>query len=65
MFKNTVSNILYVIFRLIILFNLCYRVGRASYVKQAKYLQNVDAGAYAVVTCVNAVTDVIKTFYSS
>lgn len=60
-----VFNIFYVIFGLILLFNLCYRVGRASYVKQAKYLQNVDAGAFAVVTCVNAVTDVLKTYHSS
>ncbi|XP_006622563.2 uncharacterized protein LOC102670723 [Apis dorsata] len=40
-------------------------VGRASYVKQAKYLKNVDAGAFAVVTCVNAITDILKNFPSS
>lgn len=39
---------------------LCYRVGRASYVKQEQYLQNVDAGAYGVATWVHAITDVIK-----
>ncbi|XP_078038686.1 triokinase/FMN cyclase [Augochlora pura] len=36
------------------------RVGRASYVKQSQYLQNVDAGAYGVATWIKAVTDVIK-----
>ncbi|XP_017756016.1 PREDICTED: triokinase/FMN cyclase-like [Eufriesea mexicana] len=40
--------------------NMKPKVGRASYVKQAQYLQNADAGAYAVATCVDAVTDVIK-----
>ncbi|XP_017796214.1 PREDICTED: triokinase/FMN cyclase-like, partial [Habropoda laboriosa] len=40
--------------------NMKPRVGRASYVKQAQYLQNVDAGAYAVATTVEAVLNVIK-----
>ncbi|XP_029049358.2 triokinase/FMN cyclase-like isoform X3 [Osmia bicornis bicornis] len=40
--------------------NMKPRVGRASYVKQEQYLQNVDAGAYGVATWVHAITDVIK-----
>nr|XP_033339605.1 triokinase/FMN cyclase-like [Megalopta genalis] len=36
------------------------RIGRASYVKQSQYLQNVDAGAYGVATWINAITDVMK-----
>ncbi|XP_053971250.1 triokinase/FMN cyclase-like isoform X1 [Hylaeus volcanicus] len=36
------------------------KVGRASYVKQLQYLQNVDAGAHGVATWIGAITDVIK-----
>ncbi|CAK9801852.1 Triokinase/FMN cyclase [Anthophora plagiata] len=40
--------------------NMKPKVGRASYVKQEQYLQNVDAGAYAIATTVEAVLNVIK-----
>ncbi|XP_031843454.2 triokinase/FMN cyclase [Nomia melanderi] len=40
--------------------NMTPRVGRASYVKQTQYLQNVDAGAYGVATWISAITDAIK-----
>ncbi|XP_076183011.1 triokinase/FMN cyclase isoform X2 [Ptiloglossa arizonensis] len=40
--------------------NMVPKVGRASYVKQAQYLQNVDAGAHAVATWISAIIDVIK-----
>ena len=36
------------------------KVGRASYVKQTQYLQNVDAGAYGAATWIGAIIDVIK-----
>ncbi|XP_050472812.1 triokinase/FMN cyclase-like isoform X3 [Bombus huntii] len=42
--------------------NMKAKVGRASYVKQTQYFQNVDAGAYAVATCVEAITNVLKNF---
>ncbi|CAK9816732.1 Triokinase/FMN cyclase [Anthophora quadrimaculata] len=40
--------------------NMKPKVGRASYVKQEQYLQNVDAGAYAIASTVEAVLNVIK-----
>ncbi|XP_043519333.1 triokinase/FMN cyclase-like isoform X2 [Frieseomelitta varia] len=40
--------------------NMKPRVGRASYVKQKQYFQNVDAGAYAVAVCVETITNVLK-----
>ncbi|XP_076484163.1 triokinase/FMN cyclase isoform X8 [Bombus vancouverensis nearcticus] len=42
--------------------NMKAKVGRASYVKQTQYFQKVDAGAYAVATCVEAITNVLKNF---
>ncbi|XP_076626075.1 triokinase/FMN cyclase isoform X1 [Colletes latitarsis] len=40
--------------------NMKPKVGRASYVKQVQYLQNVDAGAHAVATWIGAIVNVIK-----
>ncbi|XP_043280408.1 triokinase/FMN cyclase-like isoform X2 [Venturia canescens] len=36
--------------------------GRASYVKQAEFLNNVDAGSFAVAICINAITETIAKF---
>ncbi|XP_047362263.1 triokinase/FMN cyclase-like isoform X2 [Vespa velutina] len=38
------------------------RAGRASYVKQEHYMQQIDAGAYAAATWITAVAETIKNF---
>ncbi|XP_076246316.1 triokinase/FMN cyclase [Calliopsis andreniformis] len=40
--------------------NMKPKVGRASYVKQIQYLQNVDAGAYGVATWIDTIANVLK-----
>ncbi|OXU20996.1 hypothetical protein TSAR_015499 [Trichomalopsis sarcophagae] len=35
------------------------RAGRASYVKQAEYLKGIDAGAFAVATWINAISEAL------
>ncbi|XP_046832755.1 triokinase/FMN cyclase-like isoform X1 [Vespa crabro] len=39
------------------------RAGRASYVKQEHYMQQIDAGAYAAATWITAVAETIKNFF--
>lgn len=38
------------------------RAGRATYIKQENYMQQVDAGAYAAATWITAVAKTIKNF---
>ncbi|KAF7994103.1 hypothetical protein HCN44_011372 [Aphidius gifuensis] len=38
------------------------RAGRAAYVKQSEYFNNVDAGAFGVVVWLNAISDIIENY---
>lgn len=44
------------------MFNVCNRAGRASYIKQAQYLTEVDAGAYAAAIWIAAIVQTITHF---
>lgn len=44
---------------MIMIFNVCFRAGRAAYVKQSKFLNDVDAGAFGVVIWISAVAEIL------